>query len=99
MRKRLAGSLQWVLPGLGIKRWLVVAAFGIALLLDAVTRWFTAEGSAIHLNEIMDAIVADYFPPAYLTAILGIAGFGLAGLGLRLWVRSAVRISRTQRPH
>ena len=30
-KKRVAGWLQWLLPGLGVKRWALVAALGILL--------------------------------------------------------------------
>ena len=72
MRERVAGSLHWLLPGLGVKRWLVLGIFGVVLLVDAVTRWFIAEGTGIHVNEILDGIVDDYFPPAYLRSVVGI---------------------------
>jgi uncharacterized cofD-like protein len=100
MRKGLAASLQWLVPGLGIKRWVFVTAFGIVLVLDAVMRWIVAEGSGggIPVNEILDAIVADYFPPAYLTAVLGLAGLGFIVVGIRLWSRSIVRIARGPGP-
>jgi uncharacterized cofD-like protein len=98
MRKRLAASLQWLLPGLRIKRWALLAAFGVVLLLDAITRWFIAEGSGIHVNEILDNIVDDYFPPAYLTWILAIVGAFITILGMRMWLRSAVRLARGRGP-
>ncbi|MBV8491556.1 MAG: YvcK family protein [Candidatus Eremiobacteraeota bacterium] len=71
---------------------------GIALLLDAVTRWFIAEGSGIHVNEIMDDIVNDYFSPAYLTLILGVAGVLLMAAGTYLWVRGVVRLATNPGP-
>ena len=74
MRRRITGWLQWLFPGVGVKRWLFVALVGMAVLIDAIARWFIAEGSGIHVNEILDDIVDDYFSPAYLTLILGIAG-------------------------
>ncbi|MEO6836046.1 MAG: gluconeogenesis factor YvcK family protein [Candidatus Tumulicola sp.] len=98
MRKRLVGSLQWLLPGLGFKRWVVLTLFGIALLVDAIARWLIAEGTGIHVNEVLDDIVADYFQPAYLTAILGLAGMVLTVTGMRMWLRSVVRIARERGP-
>src|SRR6185437_6085817 len=86
--KRLTGSLQWLLPGLRIKRWVLLAALGIALLLDAITRWLIAEGAGIHINEVLDDIVDDYFSPAYLTWIFAIAGVVFTVLGIRLWLQS-----------
>ncbi|MBV8371701.1 MAG: YvcK family protein [Candidatus Eremiobacteraeota bacterium] len=63
-----------------------------------MVRWLIAEGAGIHVNEILDDIVDDYFAPAYLTWILAIAGATLTAVGLRMWLRSAVRIARNPRP-
>ncbi len=98
MRQRTASWLHWLLPGLKIKRWMLLAFVGIVLLLDAIVRWFIAEGTGIHLNEILDDIVDDYFPPAYLTWIFGIAGLLAIAVGARMWVRSVIRIARTSGP-
>jgi uncharacterized cofD-like protein len=96
--KRIAGWFQWLLPGLGIKRWVILAAFGIVLLLDAIVRWVIAEGAGIHVNEILDDIVDDYFQPAYLTWILAIAGVAFTAIGMRMWLKSLVRIARGRGP-
>ena len=61
MRQRFARSFGWLLPGAGVKRWILLAIFGIVLLLDAVTRWLIALGSGIQVNEMLDGIVVDYF--------------------------------------
>ena len=68
------------------------------LLLDAVTRWFIAEGTGMHVNEMLDDIVDDYFPPAYLTWILGIGGLVVIVAGPWMWLRSVVRIARDRTP-
>jgi uncharacterized cofD-like protein len=96
MRRRVIGALQWLLPGLRIKRWLIVALAGVALLLDALARWVIAEGSGIHINELLDDFVDDYFPPAYLTLIFGIAGTVLIVAGVRQWLRSVVRLANSR---
>jgi uncharacterized cofD-like protein len=98
MRNRLAGSLQWLLPGVGIKRWIVLAAFGVIVLLDAATRWLIAQGTGIHVNEILDDVVDDYFSPAYLTWILAFAGVALLAAGVSMWLRAVVRIARARNP-
>lgn len=98
MRDRFASWLQWFLPGLGIKRWILLAAIGVVLLMDAATRWFIAEGSGIHINELLDDIVDDYFPPAYLTLILALAGLAAIVVGIRHWLRAVVRIARGSGP-
>ncbi len=94
MRARVAGWLQWFLPGLGVKRWLFVALIGLAIFVDAIARWSIAEGSGIHINEILDDIVDDYFSPAYLTLILGIAGAALVALSTAMLMRASLRIAR-----
>jgi uncharacterized cofD-like protein len=83
---------------LGIKRWAVLATVGIVLLLDALLRWLIAEGAGIDINAIVDDIVDDYFPPAYLTWIFAIAGIGLTALGIRMWLKSVGRIARSRGP-
>jgi hypothetical protein len=96
LKKRVAGWLQWLLPGLGVKRWALVAALGILLLIDAIIRWLIAEGTGIHINEMFDDFVDDNFPPAYLTWIFGIVGFGLMVSGVWLWLRGTIRVARNR---
>jgi uncharacterized cofD-like protein len=98
MQERLTRSLQWLLPGVGVKRWIFVAAFGIIVLIDAAIRWLTAQGMGIHINEILDDIVDDYFPPAYLTWILAIAGAALLAVGVWMWFGAVVRVARNRNP-
>ncbi|HTX59841.1 MAG TPA: YvcK family protein [Verrucomicrobiae bacterium] len=93
MRRQVGGWLAWLLPGLGVKRWLVVAAFGVALLVDAVARWIVAEGAGIDVNEVLDGMVVDFFSPAYLTGIFALLGALLTFIGLRNWLRSVTRVA------
>jgi uncharacterized cofD-like protein len=90
-KNRVVGWLQWLLPGLGVKRWVFVAAIGLILLLNAVGRWLVAEGVSIHVNEMLDDIVDDYFSPAYLTLIFALVGIALIAVGSRQWLRALVR--------
>jgi uncharacterized cofD-like protein len=98
MRERFARSLHWLLPGVAVKRWILLAALGIIVLLDAVARWLIAEGSGIHVNEILDGIVVDYFPPSYLTWIFAVVGTVLLVAGVSMWLRAVVRIARARNP-
>ncbi len=66
--------------------------------LDAATRWLIAEGTGIHVNEVLDDIVDDYFSPAYLTWILAVVGVGLLVLGVWMWLRAVARIARDRTP-
>jgi uncharacterized cofD-like protein len=95
MRNRLSRSLQWLVPGLRIKRWILLAVAGLALLMDACARWMIAQGSGIPVNEFLDDIVADYFPPTYLTLIFGATGIVTLAIGLRMWLQSVARIARS----
>jgi uncharacterized cofD-like protein len=87
-----------LLPGLRIKRWVVLVVLGAVLLFDAVARWFVAEGTSIHINELLDDIVDDYFAPSYLTLIFGIAGAGMIAIGTRMWMQAAIRIAHGRGP-
>jgi uncharacterized cofD-like protein len=98
MRQRIARSLHWLVPGVGVKRWIVLAILGVVLLLDAIARWFIAQGTGINVNEFLDDIVDDYFSPAYLTGILGIAGLGLVSFGVVMWLRGVARVARGRDP-
>ncbi|HUY10644.1 MAG TPA: YvcK family protein, partial [Candidatus Dormibacteraeota bacterium] len=82
-----------LLPGLGIKRWLILAAIGIALILDAANRWVVAEGTGFHVNEFLDGAVNDYFSPSYLTWVFAIAGIAMIVIGVRQWLRALVKAS------
>lgn len=90
MPQRAISSLRWLIPGIGIKRWLVVAALGIALILDAVIRWIVAEGTGFQINQFLDGAVNDYFSPSYLTWVFGIVGSALIVIGVREWSRALV---------
>jgi uncharacterized cofD-like protein len=94
---RSAGPLRWLTPGIGIKRWLFVALIGAAFVIDAIGRAVVAEGSNLHVNEVLDAVVDDFFPPSYLTWIFLIAGVLMIVFGVRQWARSLVRAASRPR--
>ncbi len=91
MTRKLIAPLQWLLPGLGVKRWLFIAVVGILLAIDGIGRWMLAEGSGLHWNELIDGIVDDYFSPSYLAYIFVALGTVLTWLGVRQWSRALVR--------
>ncbi|HEX8807213.1 MAG TPA: 2-phospho-L-lactate transferase CofD family protein, partial [Candidatus Aquilonibacter sp.] len=94
MGRRVIAPLKWLLPGLGIKRWLVLVVFGVMLLLDGVYRWVVAEGGGFHINEVIDAFVDDFLSPAYLTYVFIVAGVFAIVFGIVMWSRSMVRAAR-----
>ncbi len=91
MKNRVVAPLRWLVPGLGIKRWLFVAILGVVLAIDGIGRWMLAEGGGPHINEIIDGIVDDYFQPSYLMYIFVALGALLAAVGIWQWSRALVR--------
>ncbi len=83
--------MRWFYPGLGVKRWLVLAAFGCALLVNGVTRWFVAEGSQVPINETIDAVFADLgMQLGILSYAFIIVGLFCVFFGMRQWMRAIV---------
>ena len=94
MGRRVISPLRWLLPGLGIKRWLVLVVLGAALLVDGIYRWVVAEGGGLRINEGMDAFVDDYFSPSYLTWVFIAGGVLAIVYGMSRWLKSMTRASR-----
>lgn len=96
MQRRLQSlppALRWAYPGLGVKRWLLVAIAGILLLVNGVDRYLVAEGANLHWNEWIDNFVDDYFSPAYLSWIFSAIGIALIFVGIRQWLLAILRAS------
>jgi uncharacterized cofD-like protein len=87
----LAGWFRWLLPGLGVKRWILLVAVGVALLVNGADRWLVAEGVHFHVNEVIDGIIDDYFSPSYLTWIFMLLGLALVIAGMTMWLRALRR--------
>jgi len=81
---------RWFLPGLGVKRWLVVAALGAVLFVNGASRWLTDEGAHVGINELVDWLVGDFFPPADLSYVFLAVGVILIALGIWRWLNSIV---------
>jgi uncharacterized cofD-like protein len=83
-------SVRWLLPGLGVKRWLILAFAGALLIDNGVSRWFVAEGAHVGLNEFVDNVLDDYMPLSILPYVF--AGLGAIALvfGLRQWLAAIV---------
>ncbi len=80
--------VRWFYPGLGVKRWLLVATGGAILLVNGIFRLLTGEGIVIPINELVDGIVDDYFSPTLLAPIF--IALGLLGVfyGIREWTQA-----------
>jgi uncharacterized cofD-like protein len=82
--------VRWFMPGLGVKRWLLVAALGAVLFVNGVSRWITDEGTHVGINELVDWVVGDFFPPADLSYVFIALGVVLIALGIWRWLNSIV---------
>ena len=91
MKSRTVGMIRWFYPGLGVKRWLILALAGALLLVNGLNRWLIAEGLHLHFNEWIDNLIDDLFSPAYLSWIFMVAGAALVYLGVRFWMSSLLR--------
>ncbi|HUY11191.1 MAG TPA: gluconeogenesis factor YvcK family protein [Candidatus Dormibacteraeota bacterium] len=97
MRSRIITGAQWILPGFGIKRWMLVALLGLFFLLDAADRIIVAQGLHFRFDEALDAFVVDVIPPALLTSIFIALGLIFFSLGMVLSVRAVARSARGRR--
>ncbi|MGH7728168.1 MAG: gluconeogenesis factor YvcK family protein [Vulcanimicrobiaceae bacterium] len=91
MKRGFERYARWFYPGLGVKRWLLVAVIGAVLLFNGLQRYLTAEGADIPINQYVDEIMLQLHVPlgslAYAFAVLGLV---LVGIGIRQWTRSIV---------
>ena len=83
---RLPPFLRWAYPGLGVKRWLLVAIAGILLLVNGIDRYLVAVGYDVHANELLDAFIADYFSPSWIKWIFMAVGIALIFFGILQWL-------------
>jgi uncharacterized cofD-like protein len=93
MRDRSLRLFGWLYPGIGVKRWVIVAIIGALLLVNGVGRWLVAEGLHLNLNEWLDETVDDLFSPSYLSWVFMFLGVILIVVGIRQWMRSLLRAS------
>jgi uncharacterized cofD-like protein len=92
--KRPIDFVRWFMPGLGVKRWLAVAVFGAVLFVNGASRWLTDEGAHVGVNELVDWMVGDFFPPADLSYVFLVLGLILVALGIWRWLISIVTAVR-----
>jgi uncharacterized cofD-like protein len=88
--RRSLGLARWLQPGLGVKRWLLLAIVGAALFVNGVSRYLTDEGMTLRVNELVDTMVAEFFPPAYLSWTFMVAGALVVAFGISRWLNAIV---------
>jgi len=82
--------LRWFYPGLGLKRWLLLAILGAVLVVNGVIRWLTAEGAHLEINQVVDDFVDDFMPLSLLPYIFIALGALCIFFGIRQWMRAIV---------
>jgi uncharacterized cofD-like protein len=82
--------IRWLLPGLGIKRWLLVALLGAGIFVNGAYRWLIAEGLKFPFNEYVDDVFDDVMPLTWLPWIFMVLGIVLFVIGFRQWMNSIV---------
>ena len=81
---------RWFYPGLGVKRWLLMAIVGAVLFVNGLNRWLTAEGAHFEINTWVDAILDGYVPLAWLQWVFMAGGSFMVVVGMRQWMHSIV---------
>jgi len=82
---------RWLYPGLGVKRWLLLTVIGTVLIVNGISRWLTAEGSNMGVNELVDSLFNDFdVPLSWLSYAFILIGAVCVALGLRQWIHSIV---------
>lgn len=92
MIERTGKQFRWFIPGLKVKRWLLLAIVGGTLLIDGVTRFLAAEGADFHVNQTIDRIALDRIPLWWIDWVFMIVGVICVVVGIRAWFRSIVAI-------
>jgi uncharacterized cofD-like protein len=87
---RVLSAASWLRPGLGVKRWLILAVVGAALFVNGVSRWLTDEGTTLRVNEFVDQLVVEFMPPSALSWIFIGLGAVLVALGIWRWLNAIV---------
>jgi uncharacterized cofD-like protein len=87
---RVLSAASWLRPGLGVKRWLILAVVGAALFVNGVSRWLTDEGTTLRINEFVDQLVVEFMPPSALSWIFIGLGALLVALGIWRWLNAIV---------
>jgi len=83
---------RWLLPGMQLKRWLLVAILGVFLFLDGFGRVLNSHDFDFHVNETIDRIVVQgaRLEPSTLQWFFMVCGVALIYFGLHQWMRSIV---------
>ncbi|NBO52322.1 MAG: YvcK family protein [bacterium] len=94
--------LGWLKPGLGVKRWLVIAFLGAAIIALGVLSGVRALAAGAQLPDplvqVAEALYLRELEPAVRAVVASLVGSALVGIGLVGLARAAILPYRTDRP-
>ncbi len=87
----MKGGYRWLIPGMGVKRWIALTTLGILLFTLGIIIWdFQASSPAeAKLLRFITQYISNTTAAAILLAVIGI---GLGGLGIRNLIRSIIEV-------
>ncbi len=91
MKRGPLRAVRWFYPGLGVKRWLLVAIVGAVLVVNGIIRWLTAEGAHLQINQVVDDFFDDFMPLSLLPYLFMAVGAVMIFFGFRQWMRAIVQ--------
>src|SRR5450755_4539193 len=74
---------QWLTLGLGVKRWILLLAFGVMVISIALAQLLVELIRQNILPNVLDVVLLRFMPP-YMRVIVGLS-IGLTSLGLALY--------------
>lgn len=94
MRQRLS---RWLLPGLGIKRWLLMLFVGLLFLAIGLAYWLTELYQMVNLPDIAYWVTLQFIPKGLRGLFFVLVGATLAWIGWRQTSRYLVRTLAPER--
>ena len=96
LRERLGSAWKWLLPGMGVKRWLILVAFGLLLLSLGVSFIYVQIYRALEFtgaaSPVAYALTLQFLPHWLRGLLLGLAGVLSVGFGVYRLSRSLLSV-------
>ncbi|MCE7937750.1 hypothetical protein DCC79_11150 [bacterium] len=93
-------SRKWLIPGMQVKRWLVLLLSGVTLLAlgiaDLLIHLYETAAVPARLQTVVGAATLQFLPQATRAGLFGLVGIGLATAGLVGLNRSLVEAARSR---
>jgi uncharacterized cofD-like protein len=92
LRDKVGSAWKWLYPGMGVKRWLILLAFGLLLLSVGVSYFYIQVYRALEFSgaasPIAYGLTLQFFPHWLRGLLLGLAGVGCVALAVYRLSRS-----------